>query len=121
MDLRTLNTLKVGDRIRMTKDQRDVGIHVGEVGTVTAMTRAKEAPLFPTVYIELDNSPRDLLVWDNELMLTPDCYLDLSDENRGIDSRIDPDSVVACMEKTDVSRSPADEAGLRWLGGAEAA
>jgi hypothetical protein len=101
MDLRTLNTLKVGDRVRMTTDQRDVGIHAGEFGTVIAATRAPGAPLFPTVYIELDSSHRDVLVWDNELMLTPDCYLDPADENRGIHSRIDPDSVVAGMEKTD--------------------
>ncbi len=69
MDLRTLNTLKAGDRIKMTKDNKDVGIRAGEVGTVAATVRDPEAPEFPTVYIELDTCRPELLVWDNELML----------------------------------------------------
>jgi hypothetical protein len=122
MDLQTLNTLKAGDRIRMIRDHRDVGIRAGAMGTVTAVARAQEAPAFPTVYIELDSSHPDLPAWDNELMLAPDIYRDPSDEDRGLNSRVDPDSIVACMETTNVPRSPADEQALRWrLGEAEAA
>jgi hypothetical protein len=122
MDLLSLNTLKAGDRIRMTKDHKDVGIHAGEAGIVAAIARDPEAPEFPTVYVQLDSSDADLPAWDNELMLTFDGYLDLNDENRGIDSRIDPNSVVACMEKTDTPRSPVDEQGRPWMQGtAEAA
>jgi hypothetical protein len=122
MDLRTLNTLKPGARIRMTSDHREVGIRAGDLGTVTAIARDKEVPEFPTVYVQLDAYRRDLVRWDNELMLTCDCYLDLTDADRGIDSRIDPDSIVASMEKADVLRSAADEQGRSWLmGGADAA
>jgi hypothetical protein len=115
MDLRTLNTLKTGVRIRMTKGNKEVGTRAGEMGTVTAVARASGAPELPTVYVQLDSPQTGLLAWDNELMLTPECYLDLTDENHGIDSRIDPDSIVAGMELTDVPRSPADEQGLRRL------
>jgi hypothetical protein len=122
MDLQTLNTLKAGDRIRITRDHRDVGIRVGAMGTVTATARAPEAPEFPTVYIQLDSAHPDLLAWDNELMLAPDIYCDPAEEDRGVNSRIDPDSIVASMETTNVPRSPADEQGRRWMPGeAEAA
>jgi hypothetical protein len=117
MDLQTLNTLKAGDRVRITKDHGDVGIRAGAMGTVTAIARASDAPAFPTVYIQLD-STHPALAWD-ELMLAPDIYRDSADEDRG---RIDPDSIVASIETTNVPRSPADEQGLRWLPGkAEAA
>jgi hypothetical protein len=103
----------------MTSDHREVGIHAGDLGTITAIARDKEVPEFPTVYVQLDAYRRDLVRWDNELMLTCDCYLDLTDADRGIDSRIDPDSIVASMEKADVLRS---EQGRSWLlGGADAA
>jgi hypothetical protein len=45
MDLRTLNTLKAGDRIRITRDDRDVGTRAGDLGTVTAIARRSEAVL----------------------------------------------------------------------------
>jgi hypothetical protein len=122
MDLRTLNTLKAGDRIKMTKDHKDVGIRAGEVGTVVATVRDPETPEFPTVYIELNTSRPELLVWENVLVLTPDCYCDLTDEDRGLDTRIDLCSVVACMERTEMPPPPADEQGRRWaFGKAEAA
>jgi hypothetical protein len=122
MDLQTLNTLKAGDRIRITKGHRDVGIRAGAVGTVTAIARASEAPAFPTVYIHLDSYRTGLLAWDDELMLAPDIYRDPTDEDRGLNSRIDPDSIVASMETTNAPRPPADELGLRWRPGeAEAA
>jgi hypothetical protein len=122
MDLRTLNTLKLGDRVRMAKAHKDVGIRAGEVGTVTAIARDAEAPEFPTVYVQLDSSHLDLLACENELMLSPDCYLGLTDEDRGINSRIDPESIVGSMEKILVPRSPIDEQGLHWpLSKAEAA
>jgi hypothetical protein len=112
MDLRTLNTLKLGDWIRMAKAHKEVGIRAGEVGTVTAIARDPEAPEFPTVYVQLDNSHLGLLAWENELMLSPDCYLDL---DRGLNSCIDPESIVGSMEKIAVPRSPADEQEPRWL------
>ena len=118
MDLQNLNALKAGDRIRISRDHGDVGIRAGALGTVTAIARAPEAPAFPTVYIQLDSS-HPALAWDNELMLAPDIYRDPTDEERG---RIDPDSIVASIETTNVPRSPADERALRWLPGkAEAA
>jgi hypothetical protein len=115
MDLRTLNTLKAGVRIRMTKGNKDVGTRAGEMGTVTAVARDPKAPELPTVYVQLDGSQTGLMPWDNALMLTPECYLDLTDEPRGIGSRIDPDSIVAGMERTDPPRSPADEQAVRWM------
>jgi hypothetical protein len=115
MDLRTLNTLKVGDRIRFTKNYKDVGIRPDMMGTVTAIARGQEEPEFPTVYIQPDSPRPDLLDCENELMLTWDSYCDPTDETRDINSRIDPDSIVACMEKTDMPRAPADEQGLRWI------
>jgi hypothetical protein len=120
MDLQTLNTLKAGDRIRMIRDHRDVGIRAGAMGTVTAVARAQAAPAFPTVYVQLDSSHPGLPAWDNELMLAPDIYRDPADEDRGLNSRVDPDSIVAGMETTKVS--PADGQGRRWRPGeAEAA
>jgi hypothetical protein len=51
-------------------------------------------------------------------MLSPECYCDLT----AASSRIDPNSVVAGMEKADAPRAPADGQGLGWLQGkAEAA
>jgi hypothetical protein len=121
MDLRTLNTLKAGDRIRITRDDKDVGTRAGDLGTVTAIARIPEAPAFPTVYILLDSSHPDVRAWDDELMLSPECYCDLTAPNKGIDWSIDPDSIVAAMEKTDMPLAPADEQRLRWLQGKEAA
>jgi hypothetical protein len=119
MDLRTLNTLKAGDRIMITRDDMDVGTRAGDLGTVTAIARRPEAVL-PTVYIQLDSAHPDLHLrdpnfersWDNELMLSPECYCDLAAAN----SSIDPNTIVASMEKADAPR------GLGWLqGNAEAA
>jgi hypothetical protein len=122
MDLRTLNTLKVGDRIRITRDDKDVGTRAGDLGTVTAIARAPEAPVFPTVYVRIDGSHPDVQAWDDELMLSPEYYSDVAAPNEGIDSRIDPNSIVAGMEKADMLRTPVDEQGLRWRAGkAEAA
>jgi hypothetical protein len=121
MDLQTLNTLKVGDRIRITRDDKDVGVRAGDLGTVTAIARRPAAPAFPTVYIQLDSSHPDLRAWDNELMLSPECYCDFTATGQGIDSSVDSDSIVASMEKTDVRRTAADEQRLRWLSGKEAA
>jgi hypothetical protein len=116
MDLRTLNTLKAGDRIRITRDDKDVGARAGDLGTVTAIARRPDAVL-PTVYIQLDSSHPDLRAWD-ELMLSPECYCDLTAAN----SSIDPNSTVASMEKADAPRGPADEHGFGWpQGKAEAA
>jgi hypothetical protein len=117
MDLWTLNTLKAGDRIRITRDDKDVGMRAGDLGTVIAVTRRPEALVLPTVYIELDSSRPDLRSWDNELMLSPECYCDVAAANGGIGSSIDPNSIIACMEKTDAPRAPADEQRLRWLPG----
>jgi hypothetical protein len=115
MDLRTLNTLKAGDRIRMTRDDKDVGTRAGDLGTVTAITRRPDAPAFPTVYVQLDNSQPDPQAWDNELMLSPECYCDLTAASGSISSGVDPNSIVAGMEKTDAPRAGGQE--LRWLRG----
>jgi hypothetical protein len=116
MDLRTLNSLKAGDRIRMTRDDKDVGTRAGDLGTVTAVARRPEAPAFPTVYIQLDSANPELQAWDNELMLSPECYCDLTVGNGTVSSSIDPNSVVACMEKTDAPRTHAGKV-LHWRPG----
>jgi hypothetical protein len=116
MDLRTLNALKAGDRIRMTRDDKDVGTRAGDLGTVTAIARRPEAPAFPTVYIHLDGARSELQAWENELMLSPECYCDLTAASAGVGPTIDPNSVVACMEKTDAPQARAGGA-FRWLPG----
>jgi hypothetical protein len=99
MDLRTLNSLRVGDRIWMTRADKEVGTRAGDHGTVTAIARALEAPEFPTVYVLLDGSRSEVETWDNQLMLSPECYCDLTAANEGINSRVDPASIVGGMEK----------------------
>jgi hypothetical protein len=113
MDLRTLNTLKAGDRIRMTRDDKDVGTRAGDLGTVTAITRRPGATAFPTVYIQLDSLDADPQAWDDDLMLSPECYCDLTAAGGSIS--IDPNSIVAGMEKADAPRAGGQK--LRWLPG----
>jgi hypothetical protein len=120
MDLRSLNTLAKGIRTTFTRDHKDVGIRAGANGTVVAIARDAEAPEFPTVYIQLDSCHPSLPAWDNELMLSPECYCDLTAANEGINSRIDPDSIVASMEKTDATVLPSEQGLRQGLGNAAA-
>jgi hypothetical protein len=105
MNLRTLDSVKAGCRLVQARLNGDT---IGALGDMGAVVSVERRGVFPVIWFEFDKH-RPGLPLDNYIVLSPDCYCDLTAPDEGIDSRIDPDNIVACLEITATPRSSEDE------------
>jgi hypothetical protein len=110
MDLKTLNTRKIGDRAKLAMLNGDAGsLVLGDMGTVVSVGRRG---VFPVIGLQFDKH-RPGLPSDNTIVVEPDCYCDLAAPDEGLNSSINPNTIVACLEVADTPRSAEDEQELR--------